>query len=203
MFDAPDIDVVDFLIMQGLSIHDVDNRGSNMIMTAKSNHHMIKDLIKRGLNINHVNDFKKNALFNSSLKKLEVLLECNINIHQLSKMEENCAFYNSYQFCFDEEKLVKKLKLMKEAGVDLTIEDKRGKNIFERVKSHGEIEFLLKEGVNRPDYNLKSYLSSADIQKIKMIEEIQMKITIDKERETILGSLENVSIDNELKKRRI
>lgn len=201
MFAAPNIDVVDFLITKGFSINDTNNAGDNMIMGNTSNHHMIKDLIERGLNINHLNDRKQNALFRSSLKKMKVLLECDINIHQLSKSGTNCAFHNS--FSYNKGEPLDKLKLLKEAGVDLTIEDNRGKNILDYVKSNDEIEFLLLQGIRVPDYGRKSYMSSANIEKIKMIEEVQMKIAIDKEKELLLSVLKDDISETSILKRRI
>lgn len=196
MFHAPDIDVVDFLITQGFSVNELNKSENNMIMGMALNEHLIKDLIDRGLNINHLNKKKQNALFYASVKKIEVLLDSGINIHHRAKYETNCAFHSPYN-C-DKSLALKRLKLLKEAGVDLNITDRLGKNIFRYLSSPDEVEFLILEGVRPPDYDSASLLSS-DIKMFETIKEVQRKIAIDEERETLLNVIEDVPVSNDVK----
>lgn len=200
MFYAPDIDVVDFLITQGFSVNELNKSENNMIMGKTLNEHLIKDLIDRGLDVNHLNTKKQNALFYASVKKIEALLDSGINIHHLAKSETNCAFHSPYN-C-DKTLAVKRLKLLKEAGVDLNIIDRRGKNIFRYLSSPEEIEFLILEGVRLPDYNPASLLSN-DIKMFETIKEVQRKIAIDKERETLLNVIEDVPVSNDIMRKRM
>lgn len=198
MFHAPDIDVVDFLITQGFSVNELNKSENNMIMGDTFNEHLIKDLIDRGLNVNHLNKKKQNALFYAGVKKLEVLLDTDINIHQRSVLETNCAFHSIHRSS-GKEKILKRLNLLKDAGVDFNITDKRGKNIFSYLSYPEEIEFLILEGVTLPEYNPGNLLLSLrDVKMFENIETVQRKIAIDKERETILDALDDVPVSNDV-----
>lgn len=199
MFHAPDIDVVDFLITQGFSVNELNKSENNMIMGMALNEHLIKDLIDRGLNINHLNKKKQNALFYASVKKIEFLLDSGINIHHRAKYETNCAFHSPYN-C-DKSLALKRLKLLKEAGVDLNINDRLGKNIFRYLSSPDEVEFLILEGVRPPDYN-PAYLLSSDIKMFETIKEVQRKIAIDKEREKLFNIIEDIPVNNDVRIRK-
>lgn len=198
MFHAPDIDVVDFLITQGFSVNELNKSENNMIMDKTLNEHMIKDLIDRGLDVNHLNTKKQNALFYASIEKIEALLDSGININHLAKFGTNCAFHNPY---FDKTQALKRLKLLKEAGVDLNIIDSRGKSIFRYLSSPEEIEFLILEGVRLPDYNQASLLPS-DIKMFETIKEVERKIAIDKEREKLVNIIEDVPVNNDVRIRK-
>lgn len=119
-----------------------DRFGGNALF--ESDFKMTKYLIKKGLDVNTLNDSMENALFYSvSKEKTEFLIDFGINIHQTNFRGENALFY-----CTD--KL--KLECLIKAGVDVNKKNNSGRTPLFSYNDIDKIEMLINAGA---DINIK------------------------------------------------
>lgn len=109
----------------------------------------VKFLIDLGLNINHVDDAGRNALFYSDYRKSEVLLSNGININAIDKNGENALFmhFRENKFSGKIKLPTDKLELLLKSGINAEIINNDGNNCAWGANKEF-LEIFKKYGVN-------------------------------------------------------
>lgn len=196
LFSAPDIETVDFLIEQGFSpSNDIDKNGNNVLFSSNLRPEVYEYLIQKGADVNHKNNIGFTPLFVSNIEQTKILLKNNPDINISANDYSNAAFHTA------ESNGLEKLKLLKEQNIKLNGKDCIGKSILYYSKDPEILEFLLKNGVNF-DESENFIKRPSNILQEKLIKKISLKVVADKEKESILESLKDDTL-NPIKKKRI
>lgn len=142
-------------IKSKINVNEIYTDYDNETPIFYSNYEQTKILIEAGAKVNHVNKYLQNALFflNNSFthgekdtieKKFNLLINNNINVHQLDIFRNNFLSSNNIN--------IESIKIYEKSGVDLKNIDSDGENLFFSLNDFYKVkeirEYLQEKGVD-------------------------------------------------------
>lgn len=202
MFFIRETKMLYFLLSHGFSINKTDKYGNNVLFNTNSmNSEVFQAMIDSGADIYHKNKTNEICFFSTSLDNMKILLNRGIDVNYVSKSLENCAFYCLSEY--SHEKSFEKMQLLIDAGINLNQINSVSKNILHYAKSAEMIEFLLKNGVRPIKFKpIPGMIDNRNMNKQEeLIQQVQDKLTSQREKELLTTKLNNIAKDKAIKVR--
>jgi len=131
-------DFEDF-ISKGGDINEKNTKNQNILFYV-NDPSLCNFLIHAGADVNCIDSKKENALFGSSVAKMQVLIKNGINVNQINNRSENALFYV---------KNVKEAKLLLESGSDVNQCNRFKRNVLFNTRMSNELfETFLQHDIN-------------------------------------------------------
>lgn len=109
---------------RNLDINSINSKGNTFLFSDSISKNVVQMLIEEGINVHHVNNKGKNALFYVNIPVMKMLIKEKVNVNQIDSNNNNCLLNNPRSLTKE------KVRVLNKAGIDMNHVDNRKQNIL-------------------------------------------------------------------------